>query len=309
MDLLDLMSGGDDLREKALDRLEGIVALYHSDHDDVQDEALARAISLCGKEWGGYRDGIEALALRTEQRSPDSSDVPILREEAENPGEIIRSARESRQIAQRKNAERDAIAARYGSIQAALAPNSMERLFVDSAQDLADDGDLDPWTALAGWQVPWHDLPPALVQAITDCRPLPETLVQARAETLMWDERLRERTLLQDGEGRAVLPTACSARHRLVMDLWRKDLPVRDGADLEARLSYWSERADGDSTGYAIILAGFRALMESGVLGQGGESTKGKARRLRQDHPEWSLARIGAELGISRQAVHKHLKA
>ncbi|MCR6632122.1 MAG: hypothetical protein NVV74_19875 [Magnetospirillum sp.] len=52
MDLLDLMGAGEDLREKALERLEGIIALYASDNDEIQDEALARAISLCGKEWG-----------------------------------------------------------------------------------------------------------------------------------------------------------------------------------------------------------------------------------------------------------------
>ncbi|MBI3445724.1 MAG: HTH domain-containing protein, partial [Magnetospirillum sp.] len=38
------------------------------------------------------------------------------------------------------------------------------------------------------------------------------------------------------------------------------------------------------------------------------QSTKERARQIKTDNPDWSLARIGKELGISRQAVHKHLK-
>lgn len=326
MDLLDLMGSGEDLRSKALDRLEGILAQYSSEHDDVQDEALARAISLCGKEWGSYRAGLEELAKRKEaQGSGDPLAVEMealrLREEAEEPGTLIRAARARRSLAGRMDAERAAIVARYGSLQAAVAPTPIETMFIAAAAHLVDagpqlaaegedhDAELEaPWAPLAGWSVPWHEVPEALAQAVAAACPLPSTVGDARAEALTWEERKREREVLADGPGRAALPTACAARHRLVEDAWRRDLPVRSAAEFEARLDYWASRGGDDGAGYGVLLLDWRRLGALAIPAAAGESTKEKARRLKAENPTWSLARIGKELGISRQAVHKHLK-
>ena len=138
MDLLDLMGAGAALRDKALDRLEGIVAQYDSEDEDVQDEALARAISLCGKEWGSYRAGLEELARRKET-SPAGDPLVAemealrLREEAEEPGSLIRAARSRRSAAGRMDAERAAVIARYGSLEAAVSPSPIETMFVAAA--------------------------------------------------------------------------------------------------------------------------------------------------------------------------------
>lgn len=315
MNLLDLMTTGEDLREKALDRLEGIIALYQSAEDEVQDEALARAISLCGKEWGGYKAGLEELAKRVEQSDSDRNAAELealrLREEAEDPGAMIRAARARRAQANRLDGERAAILARYGSLEAATAPSPIESMFIEAARPLAGgegDADGDPWAPLAGWSVPWHDIPPELAAAVTSACPLPDTVADARAEALTWEQRRRERELLSDGPGAAVLPTACAARHRLVEELWRGALAVRDAAELEARLDFWATRAGDDGAGYTILQQDVRRLVAGGGLTTVGEGTREKCLRLKAEHPEWSLARIGGALGITRQAVHKHLK-
>ncbi|MBC7908016.1 MAG: hypothetical protein H7Y60_14905, partial [Rhodospirillaceae bacterium] len=125
MNLLDLMTTGEDLREKALDRLDGIIALYASDDEDVQDEALARAITLCGKEWGGYKQGLEELAKRKEE-ADSLVDSLRLREEADDPGAMIRTARTRHALAGKLDGERAAIIARYGSLEAATRPSPIE---------------------------------------------------------------------------------------------------------------------------------------------------------------------------------------
>lgn len=336
MNLLDLMGAGENLRDKALDRLESILLQYESDDDDVQDEALARAITLCGKEWGSYKAGLEELAKRMESRMSDGDPLATemavlrLREEAEDPGAIIRAARARRSHSEQENAERAAVIARYGSLEAALSPSPIETMFITAAAHLADsepqwradeadkaekpasaspEGEVDPWAPLAGWSVPWHDVPPALRQAVSAACPLPSNVADARAEALAWEQRRREREILVEGPGKAALPTACAARHRLVEDAWRRDLPVRSAAEFEARLDYWASRGGDDGTGYGVLLLDWRRLAPLLVSAGGGETTKEKARKLKAEHPDWSLARIGKELGISRQAVHKHLKS
>lgn len=316
MDLFDLMTKGQDPEVMALDRLEGIVALYDSDDEAVQDEALARAINLCGKQWGGYKAGMEALARRAEDSATDAMAGTLtglkLREEGDDPGAMIRMTRQRRTEAGKESAARAALIARYGSLDQALTPTPVERLFIEAAEPLSDpdeNGSIDPWSPLAGWSLPWHEIPAPLREAVIAACPLPATVTDARDEALSWDSRKAELELLEDGPGNAALPTACAARHRLVEDLWRRDLPVRSVAELEARLEYWAGRGGDDGLGYGIIQADLRGLLLSGAFrSQAPESTKDKARRLKAENPGWSLARIGQELGISRQAVHKHLK-
>lgn len=315
MNLLDLMTNGADPQDMALERLEGIVALFDSVDEAVQDEALARAITFCGKEWGSYKAGLQALARRREEQSGEQLDGLLaamhLREEADEPGSLIRAARDRRSQAARTTDERAAVIARYGSEQAAIGPTELERLFVEAAEHLSDpdeSGGIDPWSPLTGWSLPWHDIPAALREAVSAACPLPITILDARDEALAWEMRKSELTLLTDGPGRAVLSTACTARHRIVEDLWRKDLVARDPADLEARLDYWASRGGDDRSGYAVALADLRRLMATGALRGQGEGSKEKCRRLKAENPDWSLARIGKHLGISRQAVHKHLK-
>jgi hypothetical protein len=316
MDLLDLMTEGANPQEKALNRLAGIIELYESADEEVQDEALARAITFSGKEWGSYKAGLQALARRHEDLSNDELDNLLaamrLREESDEPGFLIRLARQRLAEAGRMTDERMAVIARYGSEDAAIGPTPLERLFVEAAEHLSDPdehGNIDPWSPLAGWALAWHDLPPALREAVSAAVELPASILDARDEALSWEARQQELAVLNDGPGQAVLPTACGARHRIVIDLWRRDLPARSSDELEARLEYWATRGGDDRAGYDVVLADLRRLALDGGLRAAGEGTKEKVKRLKADNPDWSLARIGKALSISRQAVHKHLKA
>ena len=319
MNLLDLMAGGADPDEQALDRLEGIVRRFESERPADQDEALERAQVFCCSHWGSYPAGMEAYARRVEARAPDPVTGSLAamrwREEGEEPGMMVRILRHRRDAAAGEGDARARVVARYGSEAAARAPTPLERQFIAAAAFLAeatpDGGEPDSYGPLAGWAVPWHEVPAALRQAVADACPLPVSVVDARDESRVWQERRRELEVLGEGPGEAVLPTACAARQRLVEDLWRRDLPVRGAADLAARLEFWVERGGDDGSGYGILqrdLAGLAAEAALGAAPVRAANSGDTARRLKAAHPDWSLARIGKELGISRQAVHKHLR-
>ncbi len=320
MDLLDLMAGGHDPDEQALDRLERIVQCFESENAAEQDEALDRAQALCCSHWGSYPAGMDAYARRIEARAGDpvagSLAAMRWREEGEEPGMVVRAVRRRRKAAEGGGDARARVVARYGSEAAARAPTPLERQFITAAAGLADPaveggGGPDAYGPLAGWVVPWHEVPMALRQAVAEACPLPVSVADARDEAMVWHQRRRELQVLGDGPGQPVLPTACAARLRLVEDLWRRDLPVRGAADLAARLQYWAERGGDDGSGYGVLQRDLAGLLAEGGLASGpvrAAHTGESARRLKAAHPDWSLARIGKELGISRQAVHKHLR-
>ncbi|MGE4282014.1 MAG: hypothetical protein AB7G62_20720 [Magnetospirillum sp.] len=308
MDLFELMNDGGSQRDKALDRLDGIVALYASDDSAVREEAMGRAMVFCGKEWGGYAAGLEALADRCDSR--DQSLMALrLREEAQDPGSMIRQTEADMAEQAKMSDEKRAVIARYGSEEAALGPIPLEKIFVDAVADWLGLPDMDPWEPVADWSVPWHPIPDELAHTVAIACPLPQNIADARAECMAWESRLAELDMLGEGAGNAVLPTACAARYRLVQLEWAAELPVRSLADFQMRLEYWRSHGGDDGAGYARLEQDFAQLLAQGVSLGGVETTKDKCRRLKLDNPKWSLARIGQELGISRQAVHKHLQA
>jgi hypothetical protein len=291
MDLFDLMSQGRE--DKALDRLESMLTLYESENEAEQDAALERARAFCDLEWGSYPAGLEVLARRHANRKGDDAETAMLalrlHEEGTKPGSIIRAIRLARLRELAHIGERAAVIRHYGSEEAVLRPTDFEAAFIQAAAAC---------TTL-------HDLE----NAVASAHPLPASVEAARSETLRWEGRLRhlELVTLPDA-GPPALPPACAARHRQVEALWRHGLPAATVADFSARLEYWAGRGGDEGCGYGILMADFDALAR-GLSSRGsGRSTKDRARALREANPEWSLARIGKELGISRQAVHKHLK-
>lgn len=310
MDLLGSPERPAERREPALERLKAIVAHYQSADAAVRQEALGRAMVLCGQEWGGYGRGLLALAEYLDRRADDDPAAALLalrlREEADDPGSLLRAAEAREARAGGQDRRRQAVVARYGSEQAALGPTPLERRFVEAAVALAADA-ADPWSALAGWDLPWHPLPEAVAQAVSGACPLPETIAAARAECLRWQERLAELEVLADGSGTAMLPTACAARKLVVENLWARALPARSWDDLRLRLDYWAGRDGDHGGGYALLCREWDALCHAALPMV--EGSREKCRRLRAENPGRSLADIGRELGISRQAVHKHLKS
>lgn len=253
MDLFDLMNQGRE--DKALDRLEAMLAQYLCDDATEQGEALERAYLFCEREWGSYEAGIEALVRRWQRRPGDIGGVvtlELLQGEALEPGRIIRAHREGVGAVDRAAREREALLASY--------------------------------EAEAG-------------------RPPPIGAAAAKAECLIWEQR---------HSAVEALPEVCLQRLVAVLALWREGAAVADTADFTARLEYWAERGGGDGAGYARLLADFTslgaALDARAPVVPAGRGSRERARQIKALHPEWSLARIGRELGISRQAVHKHLK-
>ena len=310
MDLFEQLSEG--RADKALDRLEALLALFESETEIEQDLALERVIAYCDREWGSYAAGLEALADRCDQRSSDPSDAArslILRQEGGEPGAMIKSIRQTRLRQRGRMGERDAIIAQYGGEEQVSALTPLERRYVEATAHLAEEGASgDPFGVLAGWHLAWHDLPDLLRQAVSMARPLPTTIRAARDECLDWEERLRHLDLVFDCDGAGVLPTACAARRKVVEDLWRRGLRASGMEDLSARLQYWASRGGDDGVGYGVLLDDLRVVSSTLAQHKPSQSTKDRARALKSEHPDWSLARIGKVLGISRQAVHKHLK-
>ncbi|KIL98842.1 hypothetical protein CCC_02292 [Paramagnetospirillum magnetotacticum MS-1] len=279
--------------DKALDRLEGMLALYDSETEAEQDEALDRARAFCDLEWGSYPAGLEVLARRWATRNGDGAEAAMqalrLHEEGAKPGAIIRAARLRRLRELTRTDERAALIASFGSVEAVLRPTAFESVFIAAAESC--------------------DSPSGMEAAVAACHPMPSTVEAARSESLRWGARLRQMELVSDPDALPpVLPPPCATRYRLVEAAWRKDLPAATIADYSARLEYWAERGGEDLSGYAILARDFEVLAKGLSARAPGQSTKDRAKSLRQANPDWSLARIGKELGISRQAVHKHLK-
>jgi hypothetical protein len=311
MDLFDSLNG--EREDRALDRLEVMLDAYDAETSIEQEVALERAMVYCEREWGSYDLGLEALVKRIEAKGGETPAAVLavlrLRDEAAEPGTIIRALRTERARAAGRGAEYAAIVARYGGEDKAKAPNPFERLFINACRALAPEGEGDdPLAPLAGWQLAWHDLPAALSQAVAAAHPLPATITAAKAEVEGWDQRLREVEILFDCPGSGVLPTACAARRKLVEGLWRAELAPTTAEDFAARLDYWAERGGDDAAGYHLLRRDWLAVAGQLAAKPQASSTKDRARQLRAANPDWSLARIGKELGISRQAVHKHLK-
>ena len=286
------------MAEDPLDLLAALVRRYELDDPGRQDEALEAARRLGRAVWGGYAEGLEALARRVESRRDGdpvarAMRVLALREEAADPGHLVRAARR-RQAAMAGRVE--------GPVPSPAPPPTLteEDAAVEAGRPLADLGEdpRDPCARLAGWSEPWQPPPAALREVVERVRPLPDSVVAARDETLTWRRRR--------ASPRAVLPTACAARAWVVEDLWARRLPAKDWSDLLARLEYWAERDGGEESIFNVLRGDVETLSRKGAAPA--EGTAARVRELREAHPDWSLARIGQAVGISRQAVHKHLK-
>lgn len=297
---------------EALSLLDLLFDRYESPDESAQDTALAAAQSLCHAVWGGYSAGFEALAHKIESAVPGSVESSLralrLREEASDPGGLIRATRFRRERAASRDQERAAALSRYGNEASAWSPTTTEAVLIAAGRDLADPGsEDDPHAPLCGWHLPWHEPPLPVRDRVAAALPLPSSIVAARDECREWEQRKRDLDVIGDGPGAVGLPTACAARHWLVERMWRSDLAMTGTADLIARLEYWVERGGDDGSGYRILLDNLSGSAGAWLRDPEGGS-HARILRLKAEHPDWSLARIGQELGISRQAVHKHLK-
>jgi hypothetical protein len=165
--------------------------------------------------------------------------------------------------------ERNAVIARYGSREAALARSDREQILHDAVADLLvrHDPDTDPpgrWHAsLGGWDRSLLYPSPAVVARIEQAFPLPNTVRVAKDEFEYWNRRSNELEMLlgRPGDTQLDLPAIC--RTRRVQALYERELPIRSIDDLHLRLQFSVNPEWADDTGEALpqILEAFEALV------------------------------------------------
>jgi hypothetical protein len=166
--------------------------------------------------------------------------------ERKEPGYKSRKAAE--QAAKKKEAAayRKAVIAKYGSEDAAKAPNAMERAVDEAVAPFArkvmhkfSNGTF-PCNSLDGWTGDFHnkELPKRVEAAIRAALPLPTTIAEAKAEVDAWQERSNELAAVwEEPEHRGEhLSLGCDARRHLVDDMVDHGLRAGSAADMLARL-------------------------------------------------------------------------
>ena len=169
----------------------------------------------------------------------------------------------------RTETAREAVIARYGSRDAALARSEREQILHDAVADLLvrSDPDSDPpgrWHAsLGGWDRSLVHPPAAVLARIDNALPLPNTVREAKDELDDWTQRSHELEMLlgRPGDTQLDLPAICRARR--VQALYERELPIRSIDDLHLRLQFSVNPEWADETGEALpqILEAFEALV------------------------------------------------
>jgi hypothetical protein len=167
-------------------------------------------------------------------------------------------------------AGRDAVIARYGSREAALARNDREQALHDALVDLLvrQTPDTDPpgrWHAsLDGWDRSSFTGPsPRVLARIEQAFPLPDTVRLAKDEFEFWKQRSHELEMLmgRPEDTQLDLPAICRAQR--VQALYEHELPIRSIDDLHLRLQFAVNPEWMDDTGKALpqILEAFEELI------------------------------------------------
>jgi len=175
----------------------------------------------------------------------------------------------------RTEAERNAVIARYGTREAALARSDREQILHDAVADLLTplDPDTDPpgrWHAsLDGWDRSLMHPSQTVLARIERALPLPTTVRQAKDEFDYWTQRSHELEMLmgRPGDPQLDLPAICRARR--VQALYERELPICSIDDLHLRLQYSVSPEWADDTGAALpqILEAFEALVIAPATG------------------------------------------
>lgn len=164
--------------------------------------------------------------------------------EEREPGYKARQAAERAERHRREEEYRASVVAKYGSVEAALAPSPPERALLAATAHL----ERKAWKEFAngrfrvdtldGWDDPMViDEPPArVVEAVSNAYPLPQTVVEAAAEVAHWEMREQEITAAGHYQHDYVLSLACELRRHLVRKLYESGLPAHSVDDVHARL-------------------------------------------------------------------------
>jgi hypothetical protein len=274
-------------------RVGKLLALAGSDNDNEAAAALRKLKQLLSAVGLSLTDLGQRLIGQAGDRSDSRRSAPAPRDPAANsftdPAGTAwpsREAYDKYQVAaaarrendwRRTQAERDAVLARYGSREAALARNEREQILHEAVADLLvpHSPDIDPpgrWRAsLDGWDRSLLHPSATVLDRIDRALPLPATVREARDEFDDWNRRSRELEALlgRPGDPQLDLPAICRARR--VQALYERDLPINSIDDLHLRLQFAVAPEWADDTGEALplILHAFETLVIAPAMASG----------------------------------------
>jgi hypothetical protein len=225
-----------------------IVALFDSPNDGERNNAFSKAQELLEKQGQSMADVLEMLTTlgvgasamadfmdRVQGREPGARAA----DEA-MPDNTERHGRPAQR--QDHTESRADVIARYGSVEAALQPCSLEVLLRSSVRH-ASTFHAPPnerWTRSVHGYAPEQPDGPArdrAAQAIARAYPLPTNMQDALAEHTHWERRDRELQVVLGPAGR--LDLTAQLRREVVRDLMRSELPVHGEAEFQIRLQFW----------------------------------------------------------------------
>jgi hypothetical protein len=239
---------------EALAKLRKIWELTRSPMPGEAAAARSRAVALAAKYGIAAADIPGVLETGTTKTPParrnvfDGFDDWM---EQQEPGYKAREAAKRTEQARDRAAFREAVIRKYGSKEAAVAPDLMEQAIEAAAapfkrqkmktyaNGVFETETLDGWTDIYGSEKPPHRVRRAIEEAI----PLPTTIAAAKAEYDTWRERDNELQAVWGGNADSQLSLACELREKLVEDLLETGLRAATLADLIIRQRH---AIDGD---------------------------------------------------------------
>lgn len=198
--------------------------------------------------------------------------------EREEPGYKARKAQERVEKRVALAAYRELIITRYGSEAAALASTPMERIIMIAVQPYAE---LFCATS-TGW-VEIRTAPKDVLDAVKAAMPMPESIVEAKAEYDKWEERDRELGALHwDELGNTYLSPACHLRREMLLDLVRTGMRAASLEDVLVRQQWFVNRDFQDDEVERAVLADLEYLLvRQRATVQNGRSPNAATARLR----------------------------
>ena len=169
--------------------------------------------------------------------------------ERQEPGYRAKRDREAAERRQQDTDERDALLARYGSVDAVLAPTPVEAALLEAVR---------PWCvwfrppsdprwveSIDGYDQDraWDDVSGRVKDAIAAAYPLPATIAEAHSEFLMWEQRDRDRALAVDDADSEQLDLPAQFRREMVRRLLDRELRATSVHDVLIRQRFYIDQA------------------------------------------------------------------
>lgn len=300
-------------------RLAKLLALASSPVDAEAVAAVRRAGALlkaAGQDWTDIANTLQAPASRpvqTEQPRPSPTTTDIFGGfddwmERKEPGWKAKQAAERAERLRREAEEHDAVVAKYGSADAALAPCERERLVAAALGDLVtrQPAPHERWTdtigtiRYSGDFISPNKVSPEVWRAIESAYPLPATIADALAELEYWRGREREMlAALKFPSIDAALDLVACGRMERVRLLAEAEIEAQTFADLVARLDYHASLDfDCDQTERAIFRDLRRLAAERVQCGQHGADDIPSVAAVQVGHPARASDRRAAVLAM-----------